>query len=321
MTTLQFSIVSKWRFDMAYTATELVDDIIHSASDSNESVSALLRKCLMLAFQLKNDKLKTWVERELNGYKAENEIPAYRKINAVAKGNFIRLDGIVLRNQPLQSFVLDPKDRHFATEIELLQPIAAYAALSPNPEGVPILEWPPDLTVYYQDKFFENYTLNRAWQVIPPSVLVGLVDTVRTRILRFALELKDELDLVSDDPKKLPAAQIERNVVNNIYGGNVVFTTSAQAITQVGQIVVRENDLDGLKRALATLGVAASDVSALVAAIEEDAHEGNPSIGDRTKAWLKALPGKIASGAVTVGSDVAKAAAKQWLLQYFGIDV
>jgi len=45
----------------------------------------------------------------------------------------------------------------------------------------------------YQSKFIEGYALNRAWQVIPPSSFVALRDTIRKRILKFGLEIRDEL--------------------------------------------------------------------------------------------------------------------------------
>ena len=46
----------------------LVDEIIQMASDSEEPLSNVLRKCPVLAFELKNETLKAWVEKELNGF-------------------------------------------------------------------------------------------------------------------------------------------------------------------------------------------------------------------------------------------------------------
>ena len=96
--------------------------------------------------------------------------------------------------------VLKKEHRHFASTVKLTQPIAAYdididKGKDKGKEKF-IIEWPPDLTLLYQRKFIEGYALNRAWQEIPPSVIVSLVDTIRTRVLRFALELKEELGLV-----------------------------------------------------------------------------------------------------------------------------
>ena len=40
---------------------KLLDEIVDYAVDNKQPVSVLLRKCLVLAYQLKNDKLKNWV--------------------------------------------------------------------------------------------------------------------------------------------------------------------------------------------------------------------------------------------------------------------
>jgi transposase InsO family protein len=50
------------------------------ATDDKQSITILLRKCLILAGQLKNERLKTWVNQELNGYDSPETVPEYRKM-------------------------------------------------------------------------------------------------------------------------------------------------------------------------------------------------------------------------------------------------
>jgi hypothetical protein len=45
----------------------------------------------------------------------------------------------------------------------------------------------------YQRKIIEGYGLASAWQEIPKSIFPALIDTIRNRILKFALGLKDDL--------------------------------------------------------------------------------------------------------------------------------
>ena len=47
----------------------LLDDIIELATDDKQPITVLLRKCLILASQLKNERLKAWANKELNGYR------------------------------------------------------------------------------------------------------------------------------------------------------------------------------------------------------------------------------------------------------------
>ena len=49
-------------------AMQLLEEIIELAVDDNGSLSALLRKCLVLSFRLKNERLRMWADKELDGY-------------------------------------------------------------------------------------------------------------------------------------------------------------------------------------------------------------------------------------------------------------
>ena len=64
----------------------ILDDIIALATDDTASLAVVLRKCLVLAHVLKNDRLKSWAQSELNGYEPDAELPDYRKSAAGAKG-------------------------------------------------------------------------------------------------------------------------------------------------------------------------------------------------------------------------------------------
>lgn len=298
----------------------LVDEIIDLASDDDTSVSVLLRKCLILAHRLKNDRLKTWAENELNGYTNADGVPEYRKAVVVAKGFFIGRMGAQIHNQPLAARVLKPEDRHWALSAALKQPIVAYEGGDPK-GSCPRIEWPADLTVRYQSKFFDGYVLNRAWQEIPSTTLVGLVDTVKTRVLRFALELRDELVQVSDEPGQIPSEKVERSVVNIIYGGNNVIAGSARGFTQIGSITVQPGDLPGLRTALKHLGVEHDDISDLESALAGDAERsgGAAAFGQLTAAWLKRIGSAVGNAGLSVAADVAKAEATRWILQYLGL--
>ncbi len=85
---------------------KLLDEIVDYAVDNKQPVSVLLRKCLVLAYQLKNDKLKNWVEKELDGYGLDDEIPEYRLTGAQAKGTFFGPFNAAIYEQPLPPSVL-----------------------------------------------------------------------------------------------------------------------------------------------------------------------------------------------------------------------
>ena len=130
----------------------LVDEIIDLATDDRVSVAALLRKCLVLAHALKNQRLREWVEAELNGYAEDDPgIPGYRKTSAPAKGNFAGSFGATITNRPLPSAALRDEHRFFADSVVLIQPIASYEGVDRG-RGFVVFQWPPNLTLLYQRK-------------------------------------------------------------------------------------------------------------------------------------------------------------------------
>lgn len=78
----------------------LIADIITSVTETKEPISDILRRCLVLAYRLKNGALKAWAEKELNGYEV-SELPDYRKAKGVAKGLFLGGWGQELRESAL----------------------------------------------------------------------------------------------------------------------------------------------------------------------------------------------------------------------------
>ena len=101
------------------------------AADGKQPLANALRKCLVLAFDLKNETLKQWTEKELNGFGKDDEVPDYRKVMLHSKGNFSGPGGMRLTNRPLPLTILETKDWDILTS-RLTQPIAAY-----DPVGQP----------------------------------------------------------------------------------------------------------------------------------------------------------------------------------------
>src|ERR1700685_3592356 len=102
---------------------KLVGEIIDLGSDGTKPLPDVLRKCLLLSFDLKNEKLKVWVEKELNGFDRHDELPQYRSVVLHSSGNFTGPMGGWIPQRPLPLGVLDKKDRDFLMPTRLSQPI------------------------------------------------------------------------------------------------------------------------------------------------------------------------------------------------------
>ena len=212
---------------------------------------------------------------------------------------------------------MEKAHRRFAESVELFQPLAAYEGVGDDSQFR--IEWPANLTVIYQSSFYQDYNLVRAWQDVPGSVIRGLIDTIRTRVLRLALELKDDLGLVGDDISELRKETVDRSVVTYIFGGNNVI--ASRDFTQMGSVHIDTGDWSSLSEALhMKLGMDASAISELKLALDHDATAATNTqgLGKRTAEWLKQVGKKSAGVAVNIGLEVVKKEVTGWILQYLG---
>jgi len=142
---------------------KLLDGIIDMATEDKESVSVVLRNCLILSYQLNNNRLKTWADKELDGYAKDDELPSYRIAHTISKGTFLGGGGGVLNDQPLNPQVMKPEHRNLATQLKLNAPIASYEIGSDQgASGNAIIPWPPALTTHYQTSFVKGWALNKS---------------------------------------------------------------------------------------------------------------------------------------------------------------
>jgi hypothetical protein len=80
-------------------------------------------------------------------------------------------------------------------------------------------------------------------------------------------------------------------------------------------------DIEGLKRALSTLGVTDEGLKKLEADIKADETNGQPSIGPRIKGWLANIGQYLGKEGAKAGIDVTKKLATKWILQHYGMDL
>lgn len=295
----------------------LLDDIIDMASDNKEPIGTLLRKCLVLERQLKNEKFRAWLDLELDGYGSGNEdLPSYRVFNCVNKGDFYGMT-VRMTGQPISLHVMSERDRKIVERVYLHQPAASYEG-RPERDTDAVLPWNQALVVKYQTKIYQNGepALMRAWQEIPGSILVSLLEQVRTRVLRFALDLKDSLPDEATTASDVPAAEVDRSVVNIFYGGNNIIATNTAHVSQLVHQTVTQNDLQSLLNAMRELGITKEGENELQEAL---GHDKPGTKAEKAKQWASDIGKYIGKEGVKVGVEIAKQTALRWLGQYLGI--
>jgi len=298
----------------------LLDDIIDLAADNKQSITVLLRKCLVLATQLKNERLKSWANQELNGYSSEEGLPDYRVTPAQAKGHFSGPFGSGWNYLPIPPAVLEKEHQQFALRVPLFQAISAYEDMVSNSSnsGSITVQWPANLVLYYQSKISPGMSLIAAYQEISRGSLVEMLDAVRNRTLNMALELKTELGEVQDVSmvSGAHAVQIERVVVSNI-GGNVYVSTgqSNMNATTIQQQSIVAGDWEHLAKVLRNSGLSGPELDELSTAVKEDGR----TMGTKVKGWIAKTAPKVLSGGVKIGAAIGQSLLTEYLKQYCGL--
>ncbi|MGY3134572.1 hypothetical protein ACVWZM_005254 [Bradyrhizobium sp. USDA 4501] len=296
---------------------KLINEIVAEALDNDKPIASLLRKCLVLAFDLKNDKLKGWVEGELNGYDDSDNVPSYRTANLFSKGNFSGPFNAWIPNRPLPLGVLDEKHREILTPTYFTEPIAAYELTRKDGKGTYVINWPPDLILLYQTKFIKGYGLAQAWQEVSEGLFRSIVDTVRSRLLRFALEIREELGAVDDEPLKIPTAKVDAAVTNFIFGGNNVINSQVEQLSQQGDTIIA-GDFTALAEALKAIGVAESDIAEFKEAADLDAAGHQSGVGQNTQSWLSSLASKMGGAAWKIGTAAGIDVVRDLITKHLG---
>lgn len=299
----------------------LLDDIINLAIDGNQPLPDILRRCLLLGHELKNDQLKAWANAELNGYNSVEELPEYRIIPAFARGNFVGPLYAQMNEYIIPSAVLKKEHQHWAEKVYLRQPISAFADLAKNVDptkGRITFPWPGNMVVYYQDKIAGNgFICHQAWQEISSSTLVELVDTVRNRTLNIALQIKDEVGTSYTELHRIgstEAVKIQHIVFQNI--GNTNVSLDQSRVDASGQSTnINLIDRKALDAALIKAGLDKSDLEGLTHAIKSDGDKPATNVGQ----WIKDKAPKVLVGGLKIGASIGIEILTTLIKQHYGL--
>jgi hypothetical protein len=298
----------------------LLDEIIELATDDKHKLSVVLRKCLVLAQKLKNDRLKQWANQELNGYSSIESLPDYRIFNAPALGDFVGMAGSSVKNYPLPAYLLKEEHKDWGNRVFLAQAVGALEdAVAHSKDRSLHFPWPADLVALYQDEFqMENgMVLAAARQGLSISAVAGLLDNVRNRTLNMALEIQSEVG--SDDLANITPAEITKvsQTINNYISGGTNFFASGQSqvSARFTQNIISAGDRAQLDEALKKAGLDDADLQELTEAEKAD---GEKKMGTRVMDWIKKNAPKALVGGVKLGADITKEVLVAYLKQYTG---
>jgi hypothetical protein len=164
----------------------IVLELQREALDKSVHISDLLRKALLVAKKLKIVDLESWILSELNGYTDASMIPDYRWVSGEIK-SFNPYNGMWL---PIMFHESQSEMHNALTKRQCGQAIAEIESLiSTTKDGQLCMQYSSEV----QAKFIESLDLDSPpVLIVPESRLHGIIDTVRTMILDWALKLEEK---------------------------------------------------------------------------------------------------------------------------------
>lgn len=257
----------------------LVLELQQDALNKDVHVSDLLRKALVVSKKLGVTQIEEWLNKELNGYGFDDDIPPYREIRGETK----------VRNpyhgwQPLNFD--DPKMAEALSRRKIMQTVGELDSLGAG-KGKGALQVP-----------YSQETINALMKVmdvplqptlhVAPSEVVGILEAVRNNVLDWALELEQKGILGEgmsfSKQEKQTASQNTYQVTNNI--GSMQNSQLQQSSPGANHSLVIQSDLARLsaligriKSSVRELNLSESNAKELfaeISTIESQSHSSRP---------------------------------------------
>jgi hypothetical protein len=225
------------------------------------------------------------------------------------QGTFLNLFANNTRNAPIPITFLRLIFEKTKERYECRQSIAAVEAILRDTKTGKVEVSTGTLSERIGWSLYTNEKRVKAWAEYSTQHLVELLNSVRNRILDFALALWKEApsagEAQKDDTSPSPEVNRVTQIFNTtVYGGaaNLVGTASDSTIT----FNVGSKDFSSLERLLLQNGVSSQDVAELKTALESDSPPTAPeTFGPKVASWMGTMVVKAASGGWGIGIGAA----------------
>ncbi|HVU37447.1 MAG TPA: hypothetical protein VHC95_03875 [Opitutales bacterium] len=299
----------------------LLQEIQNAAIDGSSDIETVLRKCRLLAARLKHEDFKNWVQWELDGYPDDVDLPDYREFHGQCYGHFSGPFGSGIKNAQIPESCIPNTIKDILTMRKFRGGIGSLAYLvNGHSENSLRSPWPADAYPLFHNRVYERMVLIQAWVDIPKNVIVGMVSTVRNRILNFAIEIEasnPDAGEASLGSVPVPEAKVTQIFNTNIYG-NVGNVSSGHNNQQTATINVTTGNSQSLANYLKAQGVDKKDIKDLENAIDSDPKPID-TLGENVSQWIQKMLRKSAEGTWGIAKDVAKEILTSAVMAYYGI--
>ena len=284
---------------------KIIDDLIDTLSQPGCAMEDALIRAQVLAHQLGDSEMAAWVKAELEGYPDDTPVPHYRSQLLTLTGT-IGNGYYFYKNQTLPVIGLRDSLRDSLTMRNVRQGVGGIEHLAKKEDegeqfAVPV---PPEFYGSLSKMCSEGYAVQQAWAHPPAGGARQILTQVRTRLLQFALNLRDRVPTETSPGQlkdAIPDGEV-RSLFNNAMNSNITVVVNSGSIGQLSSDVNVVNNEAALMESLAKLGITDDELKGLDAAIKADAgvvEHKRKSVGPAVANWI----GETLKAATKAGVD------------------
>lgn len=308
----------------------ILTDIVNLLTENDNSITTSLLKIKVLASRLRNDSLYNWINKELFGYQAEDELPRYRIHGCNLIGNYINGNWKATQ-QALATMNLPDFVKEYVEKLEFYQSVSVLESYLKEKNSQTLQYSIPTeivgiITDTYQKMGNPHMTVYSAYKQIGIGAVEQLLAEVRNIALDMMLKLEEEFgfeikleDLLKKKEKvnnKIQNIMSQTNITNS-GDGNVINTGNDNKIKN--EVSISKSDFESVKRTLKEHKVEEADIEELAEVIDEKPNYEKKLFGPKVNKWIQKMTGKALDGTWQIGVATAGALLAEILKQYYGM--
>lgn len=301
---------------------KLLNEIIDALSSQDSSLTNALLKTKVLLHKIGHKELVEWVNHELNGYPHDGDLPEYRILPAQVLANMANMR-FQVNSHPIPLGHLEHEQRESLETAKMFQSLAVLEKLVEKEGGFLQAPIPMEFNGILGQGLANGFMIQRVWSSIGQADVAQIFVQVRSRLLDFVLELKDQLgDDMSDQEIKQKTDAIDASSLfnNAIFGNNTTIVVGSHNSQKVTNLSV-QGDFNALAEHLRHHGVDEPNIANLETAIKQDA--AAPEIeqkkfGPSVRAWLQSMLSKAVDSSWNIELGIASSLLATALQKYYG---
>lgn len=178
-------------------AKKLIENIIEDLVN-DVPISKIMLKAQTIAYSLNNAEFKDWIDHEQNGYPNNKSIPEYRVISCSLKVDISLPFQRIYRNYLIPvDLIQNEREREFLRFARLTESISSLENMITdfdNQKTLALLV--PGFLWSSINKCLDcNASIIAACQEISPSSIKGVLDSFKSKLLKFFLELSVQMEI------------------------------------------------------------------------------------------------------------------------------